>query len=171
MGESKAALFLARVATAAGTVFDRVVAVERAGGPQHAIPTIFEDVHEAQAPIFGVTRALADARGRSFILATDYALVTPGVLEFLRRRFEQSSASMLVPVWGGVPQILCAGYATCLIPALDARIASRRLDIRGVLEETDVELVEEAELRARFDGEPLLNVNTPSDLAVAERYL
>ena len=171
MGQSKADLFLARVAAAAGTVFDRVVAVERAGGVERPIPTIFEDVHEGKAPIFGVLRALADARGRSFILATDYALLTPEVLRFLRERFEKSNASMLVPVWGGMPQILCAGYATCIAPALERRLASGQFDIRGVLEDADAELVEEAEIRARFPGEPLLNINTPSDLEVAERYL
>ena len=170
MGQSKADLFLARVAAAAGAVFDRVVAVERAGGQQRAIPTIFEDVHEGKAPIFGVMRALGDARGRSFILATDYALLTSGVLGFLRERFEKSNASMLVPVWDGMPQILCAGYATCVSPALEQRVASGRFDIRGVLEDEDVELVQEAEIRARFPGQPLFNVNTPSDLEVAERY-
>ena len=51
MGQSKADLFLARVAAAAGTVFDRVVAVERAGGQQRQIPTIFEDAHEGQAAV------------------------------------------------------------------------------------------------------------------------
>jgi molybdopterin-guanine dinucleotide biosynthesis protein A len=171
MGHSKATLFLERVVAAARPVFARVIAVERTGGSHHSIPTIFEASHENEAAAFGVAAALEDSPGRCFILATDFPLITEPFLRFLRGRFEASNSSMLVPMWDGTPQVLCAGYALCVNPLLASRIAAGRYDLQGVVEESDVEFVEEAEIRSRFAGEPLLNVNTPADLAAAERYL
>lgn len=157
MGRSKAELFLERIAAAAAPVFDAVIAVERAGGEQRRIPTIFERRHDAEAPIFGLQRALEHAPGRCFVLATDFPLIRSELLRDLRERFEKTSATMLVPVWSGVPQILCAGYARCVLPAVERRIAAGTFDIRGLMDEVEVELVNDP-------GEPLLNVNTPEEL-------
>jgi molybdopterin-guanine dinucleotide biosynthesis protein A len=164
MGRSKADLFLDRIVTAATPVFEHVVAVERAGGTPRTIPTIFEPVHEDEAPLFGIARALEDAPGRCFILATDFAGMRTELLRDLRLRFEISNASMLVPVWGGEPQILCAGYAGCVLPAVNRRIAARTFDILGLLDEVEVEFVTDPA------GAPV-NVNTPEDLENYERFL
>ena len=85
MGASKVELFLHHIVAAARPVFDEVVAVDRAGGSQiPGIRTIFEEPHEGEAAVFGVVRALQDARGRAFLLAVDYPLVTGDVLRYLR---------------------------------------------------------------------------------------
>lgn len=169
MGQSKTALFLDRVAAAAGRVFDRVIAVERHGAAATAIDTIFEEPHDGEAPVFGVARALVDAPGPCFIIAVDFPLIRTDILSFLRARFETSNASMLVPVWDGSLQVLCAGYRTCLAPVIAERIESGQYDLRGLEGDVEVEVIGEQELRARFEGEPLKNVNTPADLAAAER--
>ncbi|HEX2120641.1 MAG TPA: molybdenum cofactor guanylyltransferase [Thermoanaerobaculia bacterium] len=159
MGQSKAALFFDRIRAAARPVFDEVVAVDRAGGvPIAGVRTIFEEPHEDEAPLFGVARALQDARGRCFILAVDYPRITPGVLRFLRDRAG-------VPVWQGKPQPLCAVWDAALLPRVERRIAERRFDLHGLPETA---MIDEAELRRRFGGEPLMNVNTPEELEAAE---
>jgi molybdopterin-guanine dinucleotide biosynthesis protein A len=169
MGRSKAELFLDQIVAAAAPVFERVIAVERFGASPTTIDTIFEDEHEVEGPVFGVARALIDAPGPCFILAVDFPLLRADVLAYLRTRFESSNASMLVPVWDGVPQVLCAGYRTCVAAILAERIESARLDLQGLDDDVDIEIVAEPELRARFQGEPLKNVNTPAELAAAER--
>lgn len=169
MGQSKAALFLDRIVDAATPVFDRVIAVQRHGMAALAIDTIFEDDHAYEAPIFAVARALVDAPGPCFILAVDFPSMRSGVLSFLRSRFETSNASMLVPEWDGVPQVLCAGYRTCIAETLAERIESGQFDLQGLPDEVDAEIVDEKTLRARFSGEPLRAVNTPAELAAAER--
>ena len=58
--------------------------------------------------------------------------------------------------------MLCAGYSYDVEPLVAAAIAARRYDLRGLAR--GAEIVEEDELRARFGGEPLLNVNTPEEL-------
>jgi molybdopterin-guanine dinucleotide biosynthesis protein A len=189
MSASKAELFLERIVTAARPVFDEVIAVDRPrvilsrgddeGPPdsnasraigrrsfavsaaQDDIRTILEEPHELEGAIFGVVRALRDARGKCFLLAVDYPLITTEVLEFLRDHEG-------IPEWNGRPQPLCAVWDAALLPRIEERIARGALDLRGAAE---TEIIAESELRSRFSGEPLLNVNTPEEWERAQRFL
>ena len=166
MGTSKAELFLERVVAAARPVFDQVIAVDRADGiARDGIRTIFETPHEGEAPIFGVVRALEDARSAAFLLAVDYPRVTSDVLQFIR---DDGG----VPMWDGHPQPLCAVWDAELLPRIAAHIARGELDLRGVLGlrgEMGKKMIAEADLRARFGGETLRNVNTPDEWEEAQR--
>jgi molybdopterin-guanine dinucleotide biosynthesis protein A len=175
MGQSKADMqfagstFLSRVAEAARGAFDKVIAVQRSDGePASAVETIFETPHADQAPIFGLARALQHARGKCFVLAVDYPLITTEILRFLSERFTRSHAPLLAPRWNGKLQMLCGGYAPVLVTLIDERIAAGRFELRGLT--ADAEIIEEEELRSRFPGEPLMNVNTPEELAMAARW-
>jgi molybdopterin-guanine dinucleotide biosynthesis protein A len=159
MGASKTALFLPRIVAAARLIFDELIAVQRAGGDAAAIRTIFEEPHEGAGPVFGVERALRDAGARAFVLAVDYPLITSEVLRHLRDRGG-------VPVWQGLPQPLCAVWDPAMLPHIEERVARGVLDLQGLVRQ---EIIPEAELRARFGGEPLMNVNTPEELERAER--
>jgi molybdopterin-guanine dinucleotide biosynthesis protein A len=162
--------FLDRVAAAARPVFDEVVAVQRPSGPAiHPLRTIYEPPHELQAPVFGLWRALQDAKARCFILAIDYPLLTSEVLRYLAGRVELSRRAMVVPRWNGKLQMLCAGYSEALLPNFAPRIEKGQLNLRGLTD--DLEVIEENELRSRFEGEPLMNVNTPEELDAASRQL
>ena len=164
MGRSKTELFLDRVEHAASDVFEEVLAVQRNGGSAASITTIYENPHADQAPVFGVARALEHARGRCFILGVDYPLITAAILRHLRERFERSNALLLAPVWSGKTQMLCAGYGPELLARIEQRIAARRYDLRGLAGEAEADIVAEDELRATFEGKPLMNVNTPEEM-------
>ena len=160
MGASKSALFLDRVVAAAMPVFDAVLAAHRSDGDAPAsIPTLFEEPHEGEAAVFGVLRVLRDAQAPCFILAVDYPLITTDVLRYLRERGG-------VPVWNGHVQPLCAVWQPSVLPRIEQRIAEGLYDLHGAIEQ---EIIPESELRARFPGEPLMNVNTPEELQEAER--
>lgn len=160
MGTSKADLFLERIVAVARPLFDDVIAVDRADGmPRDGIRTIFEAPHEDAAPIFGVARALEDAGGLAFLLAVDYPRLTSDILRFLR---DDGG----VPMWNGHPQMLCAVWDAALLPRIADRIARGQLDLRGLLGK---KMIAEADLRARFAGEPLSNVNTPEEWEEAKR--
>ena len=155
--------FLGRVTEAARGAFGRVLAVRRAGDAAlPGIETIVEPPHEATAPVFGVLAALRHAREGCFVLAVDYPMITAEILAFLRDAGG-------VPVWRGKPQVLCAAYDPALAERIEQRIGEGRLDLRGLIEEAGAAMIPEAELRARFAGEPLMNVNTPQELEEAER--
>ena len=169
MGRSKGDLFLGRIVAAAQPVFDAVIAVDRWRTGNPACPdrqsclssTIFEDPHEGEGAIFGVARALRDAEGKAFVIAVDYPLITEDVLRYLRDRGG-------TPVWNGRPQSLCAVWRGEMLPLLEQRIAEGRFDLRTI---GGREMIPESELRARFSGEPLMNVNTPEEWERAQRFL
>src|SRR5690242_1268319 len=125
MGTSKTALFLDRILAAAAPVFDEVIAVQRTNGEAASIRTIFEEPHEHEAPIFGVARALRDARDRAFLLAVDYPYLTSDVLRVLRDDGR-------VPIWDAQPQPLCAVWDVCDLPRIEERIAQQRFDLRSL---------------------------------------
>ena len=150
MGMSKTELFLDRVVAVAAPVFAEVIAVQRQGGDAATIATIYEDTHELEGAIFGLARALREVREHAFVLAVDYPFLTADVLRFLRDDGR-------VPVWDGRPQPLCAVWSASALPGIEQRIARGLLDLHGLI---DREMIPEAELRARFPGEPLRNVNT-----------
>jgi molybdopterin-guanine dinucleotide biosynthesis protein A len=168
MGVPKTALFLDRVVSAARPVFDEVLAVHRSDGAPLPIRTLFETAHAGDGPLFGIQRALQDAGGRAFILAVDYPLITSDVLRFLSDRFVRSSAVVVIASWGGRRQNLCGGYDASLLPLIEDRIRRERYDVHSLIEESDAQVIEESDLRTRFSGEPLMNVNTPEDLQRAE---
>lgn len=174
MGRSKldielgGATFFDRAVSAAEQVFDKVVAVQKPGGQKLSIETIEEAPHDDEAAIFGLLAALRHAKATCFVLAVDYPLIDADVLRFLRARVARSKSSIVVPRWAGKLQMLCAGYAFDVEPLVAARIAERRYDLRGLAR--GAEIIEEDEVRSRFGGEPLLNVNTPEELESAMRY-
>ncbi|HVG23578.1 MAG TPA: NTP transferase domain-containing protein [Thermoanaerobaculia bacterium] len=122
---------------------------------------IYEEPHEDEGAIFGVARALRDANGKAFLLAVDYPLITSEVLGYLRER-------EATPIWNGEPQPLCAVWNAAWLPRIEERIAARRYDLRTL---GSREMIAEDELRARFRGEPLMNVNTPEEWERAQRFL
>jgi molybdopterin-guanine dinucleotide biosynthesis protein A len=169
MGRSKSELFLDAVVRAASPVFERVIAVQRADGEPTPLETIFETPHDDRAPVFGVACALGHARERCFILGVDYPLITADVLRHIRARGEASNALLVAPQWSGKTQMLCAVWSPALLPRMEERIASKRYDLRGIAAKGEADILPEAELRARFGGEPLLNVNTPEELAQSQK--
>ena len=168
MGRSKTELFLGRVAAAAAPVFTRVIAVQRAGTESTPLSTIFEAEHEGEAPVFGVLAALEHAKRACFILATDYALMTTDALQFVRSAFERSPADLVMPMWDGKPQLLCAGYRPATLQVIRDRVAAGKLDLRGLVQEARTEILAEEILRSRFGPQVFVNVNTPADLLAAE---
>ncbi len=176
MGRSKVdvpfggSTFLQRMTRAGQAVFESLTAVQRAGGSAaEGLRTIYEPPHELQAPAFGLWRALEDAGDRCFVLAIDYPLITSEVLRYLAGRGSASRAAMVVPRWNGKLQMLCAVYSPVIIPEFAPRIGAGQLNLRGLTD--DIEIIDEDELRERFSGEPLMNVNTPEELAEAERMV
>jgi len=167
MGEPKAAVrfgdttLLGRVVAAASGAFDRVIAVQRPGGEAVEIETIFEEPHDDEAPIFGVAAAIRHAKAKCFVIAVDYPLLVGAALRDLAERFEASAAPMLVPVWNGVAQVLCAGYAPAILPEIDAGLAARKYDLQSLAAAAD---------RIEVSGETWRSVNTIEELEEVRRY-
>jgi molybdopterin-guanine dinucleotide biosynthesis protein A len=164
MGQPKAdvpfagSTFLGRVGAAASGAFERVIAVQRAGGKAVSIETIYEEPHDDEAPIFGVAAAIRHANAKCFVIAVDYPLLTSNALAELRTKFH---SSMLVPVWNGFPQVLCAGYSPALLPQIEAKIAARQYDLQSLAAEAG---------KVEVSGETWRSVNTIEELEEVRRW-
>lgn len=139
MGRSKRELFYDQVAAAARGAFESVI----------------EDDRDDGAPVFAVRRALQSERDKCFILAVDYPRITTAMLADLRERFERSSRPMLVPVWRGVAQVLCAGYDAALLARVEERIAARQYSLQPLADAAE---------RVEVEGDAWSSVNTPEEL-------
>lgn len=172
MGEPKPSMmiqgetFQSRAARIARDVFTSVTMVDRyektAGSG--ADDVLLEQPHEGDGPIFGIAAALRNSRSdKIWILAVDYPAITFDLLSYLGGTFARSGCRLLVPEWSGKMQMLCAGYSRELLPDLEKRIADGHYRLRNLIDPATTVVMGEKDLRRRFSGEPLLNVNTRDD--------
>jgi molybdopterin-guanine dinucleotide biosynthesis protein A len=129
-----------------GEACDEVLAVGKAADGLELPFPVLDDGSDERAPIFGVLAGLrAAAHDLCVVLPVDCPLVTPQVLRELL-------AAVAVPRTGPLP----GAYTKAHVPELEARVARGELALRGT-NETELEV----------DEGSLLNVNTPTDLAIA----
>lgn len=119
----------------------------------------------------GLQTALLAARGQTvLVLACDMPFVSRPLLEHLLRLAPR--AEVVVPRWEGTYQPLHAVYARNCLPAIQAALERDDMRMISFYSQVDVLTVEEPDLaRLDPDGRSFLNVNTPAELAEAERLL
>ena len=128
------------------------------------------DARSGAGPAAGIEAALSDAGIHVVALALDLPFVPPALLLATLAAVDQG-APICAPRWEHRWHPLCAAYsATALIP-LQERLDRGALDLQGLLDEIGTPL-EGSELDKFGDPtEMLLNINTPEDLARAEKLL
>jgi molybdopterin-guanine dinucleotide biosynthesis protein A len=119
----------------------------------------------------GLRTALAAAWGETvLVLACDLPFVARPLLEHLLAR--AGEADVVIPRRAGEYEPLLAVYARSVLPAVDSALASGRGRVISFFPDVRVLTIEPEEWEG-FDPEGLsfFNVNTPEDLAEAERLL
>lgn len=120
------------------------LAVGKAGDELAVSFEVVDDEATKRAPIFGVVAGLRSARHDvCVVLPVDCPLVSESALQAL-------AAAVAVPQTGPLP----GGYSKAMLPALERRIASGDLSLRGVNDQV-----------LELDSALLVNVNRPEDLA------
>lgn len=163
---------LARAARALSACTDELVLVAPRAMELPAGPWTREDDPPGPAgPLAGLVAGLASRPfARALALAVDYPLVTPALLEAILAALGEASAA--VPYPAGRAQPLVAAYAGDAAGRLAAaRDAGERSLVAAVEGLAPVRL-DDATLAGWPGGrDAFLNVNTPGDLAAAERRL
>jgi molybdopterin-guanine dinucleotide biosynthesis protein A len=129
------------------------------------------DVVPGAGALPGLLTALSAARNDTvLVLACDMPFVCRPLLQY--ELVLASTADVLIPRWGGDYEPLHAVYARSCGEVIAESLASGNRRIVGFLSRVRVRTVEETEV-AHFDptGRCFKNVNTPADLAEAERSL
>ena len=129
------------------------------------------DAAPAGVPLAGLVAGLAALPfERAFVLGVDFPLMRPEMLEALLMRLADRAA--VVPAPGGVPQPLAAAYGAQSVAPLAAALARGERAVTVAALALDPLVLSDAEL-GRIEGgvECFFNLNTPGDLAEAERRL
>src|SRR5690606_4825947 len=152
-----------------GTLTTRIVCVGGPPGPASAGLPCVPDLMPGLGALGGLYTALATATtDRVLVLACDLPFVTAPFLAFLLDADPQADAVVPVPASG--PQPLCAVYRARPASGRHAASGAGEGRVREAGGRLAPRWIGAAALR-RFDvdGRLLLNVNTPDDLAEANR--
>lgn len=143
------------------------VVVAKPRSPLPVLPVeIWEEPAEPAHPLCGIVRALQGGRP-VLVVGCDMPLITPAAMSWLAGLADP----LAIPRVEGRLHPLLGRYDPELAPALEDALR-RQAALQDAVLELHPRVLEEAELR-RF-GDPaqlVFNVNTPEDLAEAERLL
>jgi len=128
-----------------------------------------DDPDGAAGPLAGLVAGLgARPFTAALALGVDLPLVTPGVLRALRELLADHAA--LVPAPGGRPQPLAAWYAPSAVAPLAAALARGERALVPAVLALPARIADDADLAsAGAEANTFLNVNTPGEMALAER--
>ena len=129
------------------------------------------DVRPNCGSLGGIHAAIVRAGQAVLVVAWDMPFVPSALLRALRDASAQADA--VLPESGSRRGLepLCAYYSPACVPAIERRLDANDRRVISFFEDVRVERVPEHEVR-RF-GDPavlFMNVNTPDDLALAERH-
>ena len=144
-----------------------VAVVVKAGTQLPPLPADAVRVQEPPGPLHpltGIRAALAHAGGRPVLCcAVDLPLMSRAVLKALLDA-DPGQAGVVVPVVHGRREPACAVWLAQAVPVLERAAPGVRLkDLVAGLDPAEVPIA--------APGDAFLNVNTPDDLAAAERCL
>jgi molybdenum cofactor guanylyltransferase len=119
------------------------------------------DVLPGHGPLSGIATALTfTSTDNNLILAVDLPLLTKQFLAYFRRAAEQSK----LPVMACKIRSHFLGVKRELLPDVERRLKRGELSVRGLIEDTDAEIISESELRDMgFEHHIFRNLNTPED--------
>jgi len=119
------------------------------------------DGTDEQAAIYGLRRALEEAKDRVFVLAVDLPVLTRSVILTVAARGAGSEAPVVLARAQGRLQPLAAVWRRRALPELERRIGLGELSLLELAEELGAETLPEHEWRALDpSGNSFLNVNT-----------
>ena len=129
------------------------------------------DVRPQLGSLGGIHAAIVRAAEPVLVVAWDMPFVSSALLRALRERGMRADA--VLPESGSRRGLepLCAYYSPACVPAIERRLDANDMRVVSFFEDVRVERIPDYEVR-RF-GDPailFMNVNTPDDLALAERH-
>ena len=148
-------------------IFDDVLVVAKEPPPGPLGPArLVRDAHEGHAAIFGLARALEEARDRVFVLAVDLPAVAPALVRAIAEESERREALAVLPRADGRLQPLAGVWRRAALPAARRRIEGGALSLHGLAEEVGADVLDEGWWR-KIDpsGAAFANLNTLGDWA------
>jgi molybdopterin-guanine dinucleotide biosynthesis protein A len=162
-----------RVADALGDAADELLLIANDPAASSWLPNVpmAGDLRMNCGSLGGIHAAIVRAGQPVLVVAWDMPFVPAALLRKLRDAGARADA--VLPESGSRRGLepLCAYYSTACVPAIERRLDVNDMRVISFFEDVRVERLPEHEVR-RF-GDPtvlFMNVNTPDDLALAERH-
>lgn len=132
-----------------------------------------EDAAGGEGPLSGLVAGLAaEPFDRAVVLGVDFPFVRAALLEALLAELDAFGAPAVIPIPDGVPQPLVAAYSRRAARALGEAFARGERSVTRAVMALGPQLLGDDRLRALDGGlENFFNLNTPEDLAAAERRI
>ena len=143
-------------------VFDEVFVVAK-DAPSAAVEParVVLDRYPEHAAIYGLVRALEEAKDRIFVLAVDLPALTPVLLRVIAARGLATKAAALIPRAGGKLQPLAAVWRQAALATAKCRIGKENLSLHALAEDVGAEIFDESEWRSLDpSGTAFENLNT-----------
>jgi molybdopterin-guanine dinucleotide biosynthesis protein A len=162
-----------RVADALAEAADELLLIANDPAAAEWLPGVrlATDVRPNCGSLGGIHAAIVRASKPVLVVAWDMPFVPGSLLRALRDGATRADA--VLPESGSRRGLepLCAYYSTACVPAIERRLDASDMRVVSFFEDVRVERLPEPQVR-RF-GDPavlFMNVNTPDDLALAERH-
>ena len=162
-----------RVADALRVASDELLLIANDPGARDWMPGIpvASDIRIDCGSLGGIHAAIVRAKSPVLVVAWDMPFVPFALLAALRQA--GASADAAVPESGSKRGLepLCAFYTPACVPAIERRLDAGDRRVISFFEDVRVARLPEEEIR--HFGDPavmFMNVNTPDDLELAERY-
>jgi len=126
------------------------------------VPVVADETPNV-GPLMGLYTGLrATQATHALITAVDMPCVQSTIVDFLLTQVLDDH--LLIPLVGGIPQVLFAVYPRSILPYIAERLQAGRRDPRSLLSVAPVRYIDEAQLRA-IDPHlrSFVNVNTPEE--------
>lgn len=126
---------------------------------------VVTDYEPGIGPLMGIYTGLSEIHcSHALVAAVDLPFVQASLVSFLLS--QALPDALVIPVVGGVAQVLLAVYPHMLLPIVKERLQAGRRDPRSLLDAAPIHYIEEARLR-EVDPQlrSFINVNTPEELA------
>jgi molybdopterin-guanine dinucleotide biosynthesis protein A len=162
-----------RVADALRGATDELLLIANDSGARTWLPDVrvAADVRRNCGSLGGIHAAIVRAGQPVLVVAWDMPFVPSALLRTLREGGARADA--VLPESGSRRGLepLCAYYSPVCVPAIERRLDANDMRVISFFEDVRVERVPEQVVRQFGDPAMLfMNVNTPDDLALAERH-
>ena len=139
---------------------------------QHLGLPMYSDVFPGKGSLGGIYTALVQAKSpSSLVLACDMPFVNADLLRFMIQKMDDEG-DIVVPRVDGYPQGLHAIYKKTCIKPIAEQLAADQLKIIRFYDQMRVRYLDESDYAAHDpQARSFSNLNTPAELADAERFL
>lgn len=162
-----------RVARALATVTDRLLLIANDPAAPEWLPDVpvASDVYPGCGSLGGIHAALVHANAPALVVAWDMPFVPSALLAQLRALGEDADVAVPESDSRRGVEPLCAYYSPACIAPIARRLEAGELRVIGFYDDVRVARLPAESVRAYGDPARLfMNVNTPDELALAERY-